>query len=98
MLCEFQCTVSSVNYDLSTLAFIDSHPLMKDVVNPVTGTKPSYYSKELSFSKLEVDFVGSATVFFLYFPGNYNYLPFYELYRLNIFSNITAIQVDILCM
>jgi hypothetical protein len=49
---------------------------MKDVVNPTTGSRPSYYSKQIAFSKLEVDIVGNFTVFFLYAPGKNQFSSF----------------------
>lgn len=60
-----QCVGNSKDYVTSALSFIKSHQLMFDVVRP-HNSQPVFYSKNLSFSHIAVDFANSDTVVNLY--------------------------------
>ena len=71
-----QCTNASRDIVSRTLRFIKLHTLMADQVPP-SGGQPLFYSKEFSFTKLQVDMVSSYRILYLYSAGMHTHFGFY---------------------
>jgi len=92
--CCWQCIGNSRDYVTSTLSFIKSHQLMFDVVRP-TSDEPVFFTKNLSFSRIAVDFPNSNAILNLYRKGwNHRFLS-ESLICITHFDCLTTITVSL---